>query len=377
MDTAVGGGLVHGIATGFSHVLSGQGLKEIKAKYKEREVEAFREKYPHLFKASEQLRSESKEKLTNKQLHERRSSQARRPVINLTDEAVNNCARGEYKDEYVDSLKTGELTYSAMGGGMKKAQVFLNTCFDEDKPGRKDRKQECTKEQVDHKVEKIKGYAYDFAALKDSRSAYLITWPDCEHTSLVIGDPDNSIWAGFAGSENYVNWVPGQEAGTLAEVGNFSILPSDGVETPYTLDCHHHGKPDITEVHGVDTVKMKKEWNTIRENECYRPRDNDCTAVTARVLLSGLKEETREKMGQPRMGIWSTRNVDILKNRLMREAKEGKVPQANPDLIPESIYETAGQLKEKAITVADDLGLIDWLGQTAGSLYNRLTLDTV
>lgn len=198
----------------------------------------------------------------------------------------------------------------------------------------------------------IESAQIDFKKYNNKDSAYLLIWGSYNHSAMVLGTPKNSTEAAYNGATTFVNWCydpvrnsEGQISATLNLLMHLSNIPHatlDGTRVPYTSECHRRGRPEVYEFSGLDVNKMFKTWTDIRKNESYKYITNNCYSVTARVLKSGLSDQEQEKLGQPRMGIWSKHNIKVLANRMSLLAQKKPLPEANEPLLSQ---ETKNHLK--------------------------------
>ena len=359
---------IHGLANAIAGAFSGKTAREKTVTHRQRQITTLRHKFPHLYDAGVQLGNESKSSQSSSDHIKRRSARKQHLIINLSKEQINNHGSKEVTDELVDNLENSQLTFSALKGCKEKLEdlrLEMNASSLEELIGESRGKKSTIEEQV---IE-IKSNAYDFADMNNPQSAYLLTWDNSNHYALVIGDNIAAPLEGFTGENRFVNWqtkASGSVTSMMFEQAvNAEMTTLNGRDVSYTQQCHLSGKPTIFEFHGVSTSDMKKTWNQIQIKEKYQALSNDCTSVTARVLLSGLDQETKESIGAPRFGIWSGHNMEVLTSRLMKHSKGQELPESNAPLV-DSVYEAA-----------DSLGLTQWLGKKAGRLYNKLTLETV
>ncbi len=377
---------IHGFAKTMAGAFSGRAAKDKAATYKQKQIETYKRDFPHLYKASTELNTESKKSGPSTDHINRRKTRQQHAVINLSKKQFNNHDRAELSDEATDKLKGKQLTFSAFEGSKEKLADLMSE-LSESSAKELSGKNTGKKQTVEEQVAEIKSDAYDFADMTDPKSAYLLTWHNSSHYALIIGNGVTDPQEGFSGSNRFVNWqrqtCDSVMSTMFQQAFDVQMTPLNGQHVPYTQECHLNGKPTVFELHGVNTSDMQKTWNQIQVNEQYQALSNDCTKVTARVLLSGLDEKTKKIIGAPRLGIWSAHNMDVLTSRLIKHSKDQELPEPNAPLIPDSVYEAATGMTEKAgataVTVANDLSLslTQWLGQKAGEFYNKLTLETV
>ncbi len=185
-----------------------------------------------------------------------------------------------------------------------------------------------------------------WASMNKEGNAHLMFWGD--HAALVIGDSGNNQTTAFDGSANFVNWhtevlkdinrKPDWTANSFAFAIDMPRPSYDGKKVSFTKECHVNGAPEVLcTFKGLDTKNMKKTWDTIRSRESYHALSNDCCAVVARVFKSGFSETEAKELGQPRKGLWSRRNVEVLCNRASYLIADKDLPAANAPLVPESV----------------------------------------
>ena len=239
--------------------------------------------------------------------------------------ASAHCAEKKKESVYLPYPSAG-LTYSVSMTLLEKAALAVGCPIGEERP-----------------AQSISEAQEDYSKMTSEGSAYLAIWQPF-HSGLIIGSADNNHESAYKGSSDFVNWryAPNvvREENKFSELFDLEQKPTDGIDVPYTKECHIHGKPDIIRFNGLDTEKMRDMWSHILRSEGHQSLSNDCYKVTSRVLKSGLPKDDQVRLGQPRCGLWSKYNVQVLANRICYLRQTDTLPEANDPIIPQGVKES-------------------------------------